>query len=155
MFLFKTFKSSEVIDKRFINRTDFSYTLTNKEYYTPINIYLKQIKEVRKDYSLKNLSLDEEIELFKRVELNDLKAKEMIIYNFLPLVPRIVNYYVGNGASTEDLVQEGNLALISSIDTFDFRKGIRFSTHAKWRIRNAIWDSLPFYLTTYDMPVNG
>ena len=37
-----------------------------------------------------------------------------------------------------DLVQEGNLGLIHTVEKFDWRKGFKFSTYTTWWIRQAI-----------------
>lgn len=139
----------------FTDKVDFGYTKSEKEYYEPIKIYLKQIKELKRQYSSGNLDYEEEVELFKRIEKGDEKAKEIIFNNFLAYVPRLTKYYVGNGVAIEDLIQEGNLALLEAIKSFDHRYGYRFSTHAKWIIRSRIVLSIPFYLNSFDIPVQS
>lgn len=38
----------------------------------------------------------------------------------------------------EDLVQEGNIGLMKSIERFDWKRGFRFSTYATWWVKQAI-----------------
>src|SRR5215212_5522542 len=43
--------------------------------------------------------------------------------------------YRDNGLLFEDLIQEGNIGLMMSVDTVNTEKGFRFSTYATWWIR--------------------
>ena len=43
-----------------------------------------------------------------------------------------------NGKNLPDLISEGNIGLMTAIDTFDMSKGAIFSTHAIWYIRREI-----------------
>jgi RNA polymerase primary sigma factor len=56
----------------------------------------------------------------------------------LRLVVKMARRYVNDHLSLHDLVQEGNLGLMTAIDRFDVRRGHRFSTYACWWIRHAI-----------------
>ena len=85
------------------------------------------------------LSAEEEYELFKRLrEDNDEQAKHLLILSNLRLVVSEAKKMVGNGLPLIDLISEGNLGLIKSIDKFDYNKGLRFSTYSVWWIRQTI-----------------
>lgn len=71
-----------------------------------------------------------------RQKLLDLR-KEMVEVN-LRLVIRIVNQYSYRHLSVSDLVQEGNIGLMHSLEKFDFNMKHKFSTYASWWIRQSI-----------------
>lgn len=114
----------------------------------PVKQYLKEIG----NYPL--LSLNEEIELAKRIENGDEKAKRELAESNLRLVVSIAKRYVGRGLSFLDLIQEGNLGLIKAVDKFDYNKGYKFSTYATWWIRQAITRSIADQSRTIRIPVH-
>src|SRR5579875_860113 len=78
----------------------------------------------------------EELDLAKRIERGDLRAKERLITHNLRLVVSIAKRYQSAGDLTLlDLIQEGMLGLIRAAEKFDWRKGFRFSTYATLWIR--------------------
>lgn len=64
-------------------------------------------------------------------------AQELVRSN-LPLVVFVAKGYQSSGLPLLDLIQEGNIGLIRAAEKFDVRRGVRFSTHATWWIRQAI-----------------
>ena len=56
----------------------------------------------------------------------------------LRLVVSIARRYTGHSLQFLDLVQEGNIGLMSAVDKFEYRRGYKFSTYATWWIRQAI-----------------
>lgn len=139
----------------FVEYVDFGYVKTDKEYEEPIKQYLKDVKELKRQCAIRSIDDAKELELFERIENGDGEARNIIFINFLLYIPRIVKYYVGNGVAIEDLIQEGNIALLEAIDTFEFRYGYRFSTHLKWYVRRKVRLRIPFYLTSFDIPVQA
>ena len=114
----------------------------------PVRMYLKEIGRI----SL--LSLDEEIELSKRIEEGDEEAKRILAESNLRLVVSIAKRYVGRNLSFLDLIQEGNIGLMKAVDKFDSSKGYKFSTYATWWIRQAITRAIADQAKTIRVPVH-
>jgi RNA polymerase primary sigma factor len=84
------------------------------------------------------LSMDEEVDLTRRIRGGDQQARERMIEANLRLVVSIARHYNCRGMSFEDVVQEGILGLMAAINKFDPTRGFRFSTYATYWIRQAI-----------------
>lgn len=72
----------------------------------------------------------------------DKKLRSRLAAKNQPLVTYIVNKYYSSKTQhktlREDLLQEGNIGLLSAIDGFDPTRGFKFSTYATWWIRQAV-----------------
>ena len=66
------------------------------------------------------------------------RAREQFIEANLRLVVANARRYADAKVSMLDLIQEGNLGLITAVERFDWRKGFKFSTYATWWIRQAM-----------------
>lgn len=88
------------------------------------------------------LSRAEEVELARRVQKGDLEAREKFIESNLKLVVSIAKRYRWSGVPMEDLIQEGNMALVKAVDKFNPERGCRFSTHAVMWIEGQIRRSI-------------
>ena len=97
-----------------------------------IKAYLKEIGEIDL------LSDEDERDLAKKVANGDTNAREKFIESNLKLVVFIAKRYVGRGLPFLDLIQEGNIGLMTAVDRYDAKKGYKFSTYATWWIRQAI-----------------
>lgn len=84
------------------------------------------------------LTEEEKMELLIRVKQGDKRARDIMVEKNLRLVIKIAIKYQGRGLEISDLIQEGSIGLMKSIDRFDLKKGCRFSTYATWWIRQAI-----------------
>jgi RNA polymerase primary sigma factor len=88
------------------------------------------------------LSTAEEIDLARRLERGDLKAKEEMTRRNLRLVHAIARTYRGRGVPFDDLVQEGTVGLVRAVERFDHRREVKFSTYAVWWIRRSMLDAI-------------
>lgn len=122
--------------------------LEGAESTDPVRQYLREIGKV----SL--LTAEEEVELAKRNEKGDKKAKDLLTTANLRLVVSIAKKYIGRGLSLLDLIQEGNQGLIRAVEKYDWRKGYKFSTYATWWIRQAITRAIADQARTIRIPVH-
>ncbi|HEX6947784.1 MAG TPA: sigma-70 family RNA polymerase sigma factor [Acidimicrobiia bacterium] len=89
------------------------------------------------------LDSDEDLDPTERVRLQKLvrageRARQRFVEANLRLVVANARRYAGGSVSMLDLIQEGNLGLITAVERFDWRKGFKFSTYATWWIRQAM-----------------
>lgn len=114
----------------------------------PVRQYLREIGRVPL------LDAEQEVELAKRYEKADKRAKDKLTESNLRLVVSIAKKYIGRGLSLLDLIQEGNQGLIRAVEKYDWRKGYKFSTYATWWIRQAITRAIADQARTIRIPVH-
>lgn len=85
------------------------------------------------------LTFAQEQKLGERIAAGDKSAREELITSNLRLVVSIAKKYLYRSKMPLlDLIQEGNIGLITAADKFDYTKGFRFSTYATYWIKQAI-----------------
>jgi RNA polymerase primary sigma factor len=127
------------------------------------------------------LTLEEEVDLAKRIkrgllarkEMSDIKIKsakrreELLLliddsWNAVDhlitansrLVISIAKKYTHRGVPFLDLIQEGNIGLMRAVKRFDYKRGYKFSTYATWWIRQAVTRALADQGRTIRLPVH-
>src|SRR6478672_810137 len=113
-----------------------------------LQLFLKDVGKV----SL--LTAAQEVELAKRIEQGDHRAKQEMVEANLRLVVSIAKRYRNQGLPFLDLIQEGTIGLVRAAEKFDYRKGFKFSTYATWWIRQAVARALADKGRTIRMPVH-
>jgi RNA polymerase primary sigma factor len=91
--------------------------------------------------------------LERDVEEGRSAGEQLIAANTL-LVVSIAKRYRGRGLSFLDLIQEGNLGLMKTLEKYDHTRGYRFSTYATWWIRQAISRAVACQGRTIRIPVH-
>ena len=113
-----------------------------------IQLYYKDISK----YPL--LSQKEELELAILIQEGDKKAKEKFINSNLRLVINIAKAYINRGVDIADLIQEGNVGLLTAVEKYDYKSGFRFSTYATWWIRQRIVKYLKEHGKAIKVPIH-
>jgi RNA polymerase primary sigma factor len=90
------------------------------------------------------LTAEEQAELRRALEQAE-AARTMLVRSNTRLVISIAKRYFGQGLDFLDLIQEGNIGLLTAVDKYDYRRGTRFSTYATWWIRQGITRALSNY----------
>jgi RNA polymerase primary sigma factor len=110
--------------------------------------YLKEIQR----YPI--LERDRERSLWERMRAGDEVARKALILSYLRLVVALARAYRNRGVEFLDLIEEGNLGLITAVDRFDVDRGIHFSTYATWWIRQAIARGVANQSRTVRIPIH-
>ena len=88
----------------------------------------------------KYLSKKEEYDLLLTwKKRHDIKALSKLIYSYQRLVISIAFKLKGYNYSIEELIQEGNIGIMTAAKKFDTKKNVRFSTYASWWIKSYIY----------------
>ena len=127
---------------------DFEATANDVVVLDGVKAYLKSISNHPR------LDFEQEKELSARALNGDQDAiNELVSCNLLLVVPIAKRYY-GCGLPLLDLIQEGNLGLITAAKKYDGTKGWRFSTYATYWIRQSISRALGDQSRTIRIPAN-
>ncbi|XP_031384078.1 RNA polymerase sigma factor sigF, chloroplastic isoform X2 [Punica granatum] len=81
-------------------------------------------------------------------------CREKLINANLRMVVHVAKQYQGRGLSLQDLLQEGSMGLIKSIEKFKPQAGCRFATYAYWWIRQTVRKAIFQHSRTIRLPEN-
>ena len=94
------------------------------------------------------ISTEEEVVLAQAIHKGGKKgqqAKDKLITSNLRFVVSVAKQYQNQGVPLSDLINEGNLGLITAAERFDETRGFKFISYAIWWIRQSIISALGEY----------
>jgi RNA polymerase primary sigma factor len=118
------------------------------EEQTALDQYLKEVSRH------KLLNAQEEIELGRRARTGDEDAVQHLVRSNLRFVISVAKKYQNRGVTLIDLIQEGNVGLVTAARKFDPEQGVKFISYAVWWIRQAILSALANQGRTVRVPLN-
>ena len=101
------------------------------------------------------ISPEQEVELAQIIRKGGKKgdkAKEKLVTANLRFVVSVAKQYQHQGVPLPDLINEGNLGLITAADKFDETRGFKFISYAIWWIRQSILQAIAEYSSMIRRP---
>lgn len=121
--------------------------ITNRDGET-IERYLQEIGRER------TIGIEEEAELSRRIRQGDEEALVKLVKANLRFVVSVAKQYQGQGMGLIDLINEGNVGLITAAKRFDETRGFKFISYAVWWIRQSILQALAENSRMVRLPLN-
>jgi RNA polymerase primary sigma factor len=122
-------------------------SITNRE-SASLEKYLQEIGRVPL------ISPEEEVQLTTLVKQGDKNATDRLVKANLRFVVSVAKQYQGQGLSLPDLINEGNIGLIKSVERFDNTRGFKFISFAVWWIRQSIIKAIADHARMIRLPLN-
>jgi len=154
-------EKSKVIDELEISKHELNASFTKakskkaKEELKPrVKKVDKLLRMYKKEISLNSQELRRILQTISRGEQLCERAKKELVASNLRLVVSIAKKYSNYGIQFLDLIQEGNIGLMTAVDRFEYQRGYKFSTYAHWWIRQAITRAIADQARTIRIPVH-
>ncbi len=128
-----------------LNAVDRSYA------YDDANILSMYLKEINR---IPLLTPEEEVSLARRAQEGEAFARNKMIESNLRFVVNVAKKYQNQGLPLVDLINEGNIGLMTALDKFDPEKGYHFISYAVWWIRQAIMKAINEKSRAVRLPLN-
>jgi RNA polymerase primary sigma factor len=133
--------------RRSAPRVDNAFAAGTDE-QTALDQYLREVSQ----HPL--LTGEQEYELGARAREGDQDAIDALVRSNLRFVISVAKKYQNRGVSLIDLIQEGNVGLVTAAKKFDIDQGVKFISYAVWWIRQAILSALANQGRPVRVPLN-
>ena len=113
-----------------------------------LSLYLRDIARY------KPLPPKEEVKCAILIKKGDKNALEKLVKSNLRFVVSVARNYQNQGLPLADLINDGNVGLMSAAKRFDEKKNFKFISYAVWWIRQGILQSLADHSRILRLPIN-
>src|ERR1043165_7748702 len=121
--------------------------ITNRDSQA-VEKYLQEISKISM------ITPEEETTLAQRIKMGDQRALDKLVQANLRFVVSVAKQYQNQGLPLSDLINEGNVGLITAAQRFDETKGFRFISYAIWWIRQSIMQAITEQSRLIRLPLN-
>ena len=129
-----------------MNQIKISQSLTTRD-----ELVKRYLSDINKEPLL---TAEEEVALAQRIHQGDEKALEALVKGNLRFVVSVAKQYMQKGMNLMDLVNEGNIGLITAARHFDETRGFKFISYAVWWIRQSIVQAIDEQSSLVHIPQN-
>jgi RNA polymerase primary sigma factor len=122
-------------------------SITNRE-GASIDKYLNEISKIPL------ITAEEEVVLAQKIKEGDQAALQRLTKTNLRFVISVAKQFTNQGLPLGDLINEGNLGLITAAQRFDETRGFKFISYAVWWIRQSIMQAIAEQSRIVRLPSN-